>query len=689
MSTDEATIASFETPADDISGDDKLIAFAEIISKMRDTNEKIVVPILKKIETNTSIFRKAERLQSKSSEPRTIAHVEKSPQRHILINCEAKRQTDAAVQTVTAVHQTRSVLEAASKKSVDEESQVAIPVKRDSRGKFISRRSQTQDVDLDKSGGPYRAKRGGLATMAAFGMSVVKSGVQGKKSIALETAARAAMGPMYDAAMEIKDQYDQFRDAKDNLKEQYKQFKGDEETPGDKKITKSIQASEKEDKKRHDELIETILKKEKIKKAGLPYPRDNGPSAHPSGDDGGGIVDMITGGRIARYAGPLIATLAPILATAALPVTLGIVATAAVGAAAYSAKTGKSNFINDAVKNATGLDAGKAGAAKEHRQTVEGTKRINAMRRAEGKKELAYDPVTGMVKGLSEQQTAAYLSGVKSTEAGKKDNLAVNSYGFSGRYQFGADALADEGLVDKDKLSAAKKAAGRGWYKDGGHKAFLADPANWKIAGGQETFLKNPALQDKAMVNYTNRNITAGYASGALSPASSPEQVAGYAKAAHLKGAKGANDYFLKGIDSKDAYGTSVSKYAKQGADSVRLASKEQQPISVATKQPARKRVFGKEESPLVLAVSPSRVAQPERINPESYIPKTAGMNAGGKGTAPPAPSIPGLDKLIATMTKFVGQQGQQQGEANPYRGQQIPTEFDDTMLTLMAYDRV
>jgi len=64
-------------------------------------------------------------------------------------------------------------------------------------------------------------------------------------------------------------------------------------------------------------------------------------------------------------------------------------------------------------------------------------------------------------------------------------------------------------------------------------------------------------------------------------------------------------------------------------------------------------------------------------------------MNAGGKGTAPPAPSIPGLDKLIATMTKFVGQQGQQQGEANPYRGQQIPTEFDDTMLTLMAYDRV
>jgi len=33
MSTDEATIASFETSADDISGDDKLIAFAEIISK--------------------------------------------------------------------------------------------------------------------------------------------------------------------------------------------------------------------------------------------------------------------------------------------------------------------------------------------------------------------------------------------------------------------------------------------------------------------------------------------------------------------------------------------------------------------------------------------------------------------------------------------------------------------------------
>jgi len=153
---------------------------------MRDTNEKIVVPILKKIETNTSIFRKAERLQSKSSEPRTIAHVEKSPQRHILINCEAKGRQTRQSRRLRRFIKRGLPWKRLTKSVIDEESQVAIPVKRDSRGKFISRRSQTQDVDLDKSGGPYRAKRGGLATMAAFGMSVVKSRSSRQKEHALE-----------------------------------------------------------------------------------------------------------------------------------------------------------------------------------------------------------------------------------------------------------------------------------------------------------------------------------------------------------------------------------------------------------------------------------------------------------------------------------------------------------------------
>jgi len=76
MSTDEATIASFETSADDISGDDKLIAFAEIISKMRDTNEKIVVPILKKIETNTSNLQESRTITIPSRQNRAqYAHV--------------------------------------------------------------------------------------------------------------------------------------------------------------------------------------------------------------------------------------------------------------------------------------------------------------------------------------------------------------------------------------------------------------------------------------------------------------------------------------------------------------------------------------------------------------------------------------------------------------------------------------
>ena len=175
----------------------------------------------------------------------------------------------------------------------------------------------------------------------------------------------------------------------------------------------------------------------------------------------------------------------------------------------------------------------------------------------------------GELQGMSKEQTSAYMAGVKRTEADKRDNKSVNTFGFVGRYQFGADALADEGLVDQKKLKAAKKEAGKDWYKKGLHKSFLEDEANWNIKGGQKSFLEDAALQDKSMVSYTNKNIAGGMKSGAISNQSSPQDIAAYAKAAHLKGTKAADNYFLYGVDSKDAYGTKISKYAGQGAEDV------------------------------------------------------------------------------------------------------------------------
>lgn len=171
------------------------------------------------------------------------------------------------------------------------------------------------------------------------------------------------------------------------------------------------------------------------------------------------------------------------------------------------------------------------------------------------------------INGLNEAQTRAYVGNTMLTESGGKQGV-VNSYGYIGQYQFGADALADNGLVDAGKLRAAKKAWGKGWYK-GGHQAFMQDNSNWKIEGGQAAFLANKKLQDDTFVKYTNRNLAGGMRSGAINANSPPEQIAAYAKAAHLKGVGGANNLFVRGLDSVDANGTSARAYADGAAKSM------------------------------------------------------------------------------------------------------------------------
>ena len=191
-------------------------------------------------------------------------------------------------------------------------------------------------------------------------------------------------------------------------------------------------------------------------------------------------------------------------------------------------------------------------------------------------------------KGLSDSESKAYAGNVMQTESGGKLDIE-NPYGFAGQYQFGADALAENGLVDRDRLAKAKKLAGAAWYKGGKHKEFLADDSNWLNQGGRKDFLSNKKLQDDTFVKYTNKNIEAGYKSGALNAKSSSSDIAAYAKAAHLKGSGGANSYFLDGKDSADANGTRVSDYANGAAKSmVALASqvdKEKAVTSTATGQ--------------------------------------------------------------------------------------------------------
>ncbi|MBD9356804.1 hypothetical protein [Methylomonas albis] len=173
----------------------------------------------------------------------------------------------------------------------------------------------------------------------------------------------------------------------------------------------------------------------------------------------------------------------------------------------------------------------------------------------------------GEITGLTDAQSRALAAETQRTESNGNPR-AENKFGYIGKYQFGADALADGGLVDLDRLKAAKKASGKGWYQ-GGQTAFLNDAGNWKIAGGKEAFLSDSALQDKAFNDYTSRNIEAGFRSGALSKNADPARIAAYAKAAHLKGTGGANKLFLSGVDGVDANGTSASVYASHGSKAI------------------------------------------------------------------------------------------------------------------------
>ncbi|WGS85016.1 hypothetical protein [Methylomonas sp. UP202] len=244
--------------------------------------------------------------------------------------------------------------------------------------------------------------------------------------------------------------------------------------------------------------------------------------------------------------------------------------------------------LADYIKANTGIDLKQQGAARLDRtkanaggawdfakkaaaslvdktmQSVDWMGKNTTVGKAIGKAASAFQG--GSIHGMSPAQFAALAADTRRTESGGNTS-AENKYGYIGAYQFGAAALADTGLVDAAKLKAAQKS---GRFNQ---KTFLADPANWLMAGGKDAFLADQALQDQTYSKYSEQLQKAGLRSGVLSAGSTPEQIAAYVKAAHLVGAGGANKFFTRGIDSADANGTLASKYAKQGAMAVASVS--------------------------------------------------------------------------------------------------------------------
>jgi len=143
----------------------------------------------------------------------------------------------------------------------------------------------------------------------------------------------------------------------------------------------------------------------------------------------------------------------------------------------------------------------------------------------------------------------SYATKIGEKESGGKYDT-VNSIGYVGKYQFGAMALEDMGLVKK---GVGKK----------GQKA-LDVSDNWTISGGKQSFLNNAQLQEDTMKRYTMQNYKTLNRLGVVNKDSSPEQVAGYLASSHLLGPGGALE-LSKGKSGSDAYGTSAASYYKVG----------------------------------------------------------------------------------------------------------------------------
>lgn len=176
---------------------------------------------------------------------------------------------------------------------------------------------------------------------------------------------------------------------------------------------------------------------------------------------------------------------------------------------------------------------------------------------------------SGEISGLGQNGSVAYLNELARKESGGQLNAEERrGMGYIGKYQMGAAALSDAGLMDPEVVRKAQRASGDNWEK-GGQIAFLKDGKNWKDGKTFDGFMSDAAMQEAAVVKYTNINIKRGIKSGALSGRSSRQEIAGYAGAAHLGGSGGADDLVKMGKNVKDANGSGVASYYRDMAAAV------------------------------------------------------------------------------------------------------------------------
>lgn len=163
----------------------------------------------------------------------------------------------------------------------------------------------------------------------------------------------------------------------------------------------------------------------------------------------------------------------------------------------------------------------------------------------------SYQTKGNRIDGLSDDGTRQYAAVLGKRESGNRYGT-TNPYGYVGRWQMGADALAENGYVKRGTTN-------RG----------LNDPSAWTGKGdvhSVEEFKANKGgVQDREFAEYTNRHYAQLKRAGVVKDGMGQADVAGWLAAAHLKGVGGAIA-LSRGHDNVDANGTSASSYRRMMA---------------------------------------------------------------------------------------------------------------------------
>lgn len=171
----------------------------------------------------------------------------------------------------------------------------------------------------------------------------------------------------------------------------------------------------------------------------------------------------------------------------------------------------------------------------------------------------------GNIGHLSDAMTRRLYASILLTEShGGVFGVTNDPLGFSGAFQAGATWLIDGGFMkNPDEIRRLIKSAGglAAWARSGGQKKYVDNPANWVSGVNRGIFLTTPSLQNKMFHKVTNMNYKTLLKAGVISANTPERQVAGYLKAMHLGGLKGAKAVKNGGSGGRDDNGTSPKKY--------------------------------------------------------------------------------------------------------------------------------